>query len=99
MNEVTSDKLKQSSIGETIIKAIQIQFYIPPLLFGLGIELGHKFGSKWLKHELFKPGFCMSPSETTRFKQSVIGNNDSNVKAVLSGLFTQWAADNADHNI
>ena len=37
MNEVTSDVLKQSSIGETITKAIRTRFYIPPLLFGLGI--------------------------------------------------------------
>ena len=85
MNEVTSDELKQSSIGQTITKVIGTRFYIPPLLFGLGIELDHKFGSKWLTNELFKLGFCISPSEITRFKQSVMVNNDSNVEVVLNG--------------
>ena len=37
MNEVTSDVLRQSSIGQTITKAIRTRFNIPPLLFGLGI--------------------------------------------------------------
>ena len=44
MNEVATDELKQSSVGQTITKAIRTRFYIPPLLFGLGIKLDHKFG-------------------------------------------------------
>ena len=93
MNEVTSDELKQSSIGQTITKAIRTRFFIPPLVFRLGIGLDHKFGLKWLTNELFKLGFCISPSEITRFKQSVMANNDSNVEVVLNGSFTQWATD------
>ena len=108
-NEVTSCELEQSSIGQTrfcvdgtkhdIGQAIRTRFYIPPLLFGLGIELDHKFGSKWLKDELFKLGFCISSSEITPFKQSVMANNDSNVEVVLNDSFTQWAADNVYHNV
>ena len=99
MKGVTNDELKQSSIGQTITKAIQTRYYIPPLLLGLGIELDHKFGSKWLTNELFKLGFCVSPSEITRFKQSVMANDDSSTEVVLDGSFTQWVADNIDHNI
>ena len=73
MNEVTSDELKQSSIGQTITKAIR--FFIPPLVFRLGIGLDHKFDLKWLANELLKLRFCISPSEITRFKQSVMVNN------------------------
>ena len=72
MNEVTSDELKQSSIGQTITKAIRTRFYILPLLFGLGIELNHRFGSKLLTNDLFKLGFCIDPTETIHFKQSVM---------------------------
>ena len=99
MEGLTSDELKQSAIGQTITKAIQTRFYIPPLLLGLGIELDLKFGSKWLTNELFKLGFCLSPSEITRFKHSVMANTDSNSEKLLDGSFTQWVADNVDHNI
>ena len=69
------------------------------MLFGLGIELDHKFGSKWLTNELFKLGLCISLSEITRFKQSVMTKNDSNVEVVLNGSFTQWVTDNVDRNV
>ena len=69
------------------------------MLSGLEIELDHKFRSKWLKNELLKLGFCKSPSQITRFKQSVMANNDSNVEVVLNDSFTQWTADNVDHNV
>ena len=69
------------------------------MLFELGIEIGHKLGSKWLKNEQFKLGFCISPSEITPFKQSVMANNDSNVEVVLNDSFTQWTADNVDPNV
>jgi len=99
MKGLISDELKQSSIGQTITKAIVTRLYIPPLLFGLGIELDLKFGSKWLTNELFKLGFSISPSEITLFKQSVMDNKDSNAEIVLKGSFAQWVADNVDHDV
>ena len=54
MQELVSDELKQSSIGQAIIKAIKTRCYIPPLLFGLGIELDHK-SKKGLQPERLPP--------------------------------------------
>ena len=69
------------------------------MFFGLGIEIDHKLGSKWLTNEQFKLGICISPSEITPFKQSVMANNDSNVEVRLNDSFTQWTADNVDPNV
>ena len=99
MKELVCDELKQSSIGQAIMKAVKIRFYIPPLLFGLGVELDHKFGSKWLTNEVYKLGFSISPSEIARFKQSVIANKDSSIEVMLKGSFGQWVADNVDHDV
>ena len=69
------------------------------MLFGLGIEVDHLFGSKWLTNELFKLGFSISPTEITSFKHSVISHEEGSVETLLQGTFTQWVADNVDHNI
>ena len=99
MKVLISDELKQSSIGQAITKAVRPKSYIPPLLFGLGVEADHLFGSKWLTNELFKLGFYISPAEVTRFKHSIISSEENAVETTLKGSFTQWVADNVDHNI
>ena len=64
------------------------------------MELDHVFGSKWLITKLSRLGFCLG-WEVARYKQSVVENE--NVAHYLSeylfGAFTQWSADNVDHNI
>ena len=99
MQELVSDELKQSSIGQAIMKAIKTRCYIPPLLFGLGIELDHKFGSKWLTNEVYKLGFSISPSEITQFKKSVMADKDNSIEVLLKGSFGQWVSDNVDHDV
>ena len=49
-----SFQLKQTSIGNAIVQAARPRSVITPILFGLGVELDHVFGSKWLINELFK---------------------------------------------
>ena len=70
-------------------------------MFGLGIEEEKVFGSKWLITELNKLGFSISSNEITRYKQSVVFNDDISdyLKDVMPGSFCQWSADNVDHNI
>ena len=99
MKHLIVDELKQSSIGQAMTKAVRPRSYIPPLLFGLGVEADHMFGSKWLTNELFKLGFSISPSEINRFKHSIINSEENTVESALKGNFTQWVADNVDHNI
>ena len=52
MKTIVSSELKQSSIGQCIVQAARPRSVITPALFGLGVELGHVFGSKWLINEL-----------------------------------------------
>ena len=99
MEKLTSDYLKQSSIDQALTKAVRPKSYIPPLLFGLGIEVDHLFESKWLTDELFKLGFSISPTGITRFKHSVISHEEGSVETLLQGTFAQLVADNVDHNI
>ena len=74
---------------------------ITPALFGLGVELDHVFGSKWLINELSQLGFSVAYNEVNRYKQSVI-QSESLEKLLTEypqGTFTQWVADNVDHNV
>ena len=45
---------------------------LTPILFGLGMEMDHVFGSKWLINELTQLGFSITYDEVIRYKQSVI---------------------------
>ena len=75
---------------------------IPPIPFGLGVEMDHVIGSKWVINELYRLGFSISYNEVTRFKQNFVQN--INVEDVIlsthpADSFTHWIADNVDHNI
>ena len=67
-------EFKQSSISQCILKAVKPRSIIPPTLFGLGVELDHVFGSRWLIDELYKLGFCVSYRQIAKFKQEVVAN-------------------------
>ena len=43
-------------------------------------------------------GFCVSYDKVTRYKQSVILSENHELTEYLLGTFTQWEADNIDHN-
>ena len=72
-----------------------------PILFGVGVEIDHIFGSKWLITQLSRLGFSISYDEVARYEQSVIQseNQDNLLAEYLPGAFTQWVADNVDHNL
>ena len=91
-------ELKQNSIGQCIIQAARPRSVITPILFGLGIEMDHVFGSKWLINELAQLGFSITYDEVIRYKQSVI-QSENLLTAYPPDTFTQWVADNVDHNV
>ena len=101
MSELITSNLKQVSLGQCIVKAARPNSCIPPLMFALSIELDHMFGTKWLLNQLSRLGFCLSYNEVTRYKQSVVNTENvvSTTPQCSAGSFTQWVADNADHNI
>ena len=98
MESMMKKELKQVIIGQAIVNAVKSRSCIAPLLFGLEIKIDKVFGSKWLLTELNRLGFSIRHDETTRYKQSVVCNEDVSdfIKANLSG---QWSADNVDHNV
>ena len=93
--------LKQQSIGQSIAQTAKPRSALLPIPFGLTVELDHVFGSKWLIDELSQLGFCHSYREVTRFKQSAMATEDASDIAFSFplGTFSQYMADNADHNI
>ena len=52
METLIKDPLKQASIGQSIVHAIKPKSSLPPILFGLAVEMDHVFGSKRLQNEL-----------------------------------------------
>ena len=98
---VVISEVKQNSIGHAIVQASRPRSVIAPIMFGVGIEMDHVFGSKWLINELSRLGFSISYDEVVKYKQSVI--QSETVENVLSeyipGTFTQWVADNVDHDV
>lgn len=93
--------VKQVSIGQCILHACCPRLGIPPVLLGLGVEVDHVFGSKWLTNELAQLGYSVTYDEVLRYKQSVVAsmNEEQEMKNQFPGSFTQWVADNVDHNI
>ena len=101
LGEFTNSTLKQEFIGQSIAK-LASPTHLPPLLFALSVEVDHLFGSRWLSDELYKLGIGVSYSEVTKFKQACVVS-ESNVLELQSDTlqsgFTQFIADNVDHNI
>ena len=93
--------MKQNSVGHAIVQASRPRSVIAPIMFGVGIEMDHVFGSKWLINELSHLGFSISYDEVVKYKQSVIQSEalENLLSEYIPGTFTQWVADNVDHNV
>ena len=57
---------------------------IPPLLFGLGVEIVYAIGSKILLIELVKFGHSISCDESKRYKQSL---NNAESRSWKKGIY------------
>ena len=101
MQELIASKVKQSSIGQCIIRAAKPRSAIPPILLGLGVEMDHVFGSRWLINELSRLGFSVPYDEVVRFKHSSIQAESLTdlLPEHFPDSFTQWVGDNVDHNV
>ena len=93
--------VKQNSIGQAIIQASWPMSVIAPVMFGVGVEMDHVFGSRWLINEFSHLGFSISYDEVVRYKQSVIQSEtiENLLSEYIRGTFTQWVGDNVDHNV
>ena len=101
METLVKDPLHQVSLGQALTHSMRRRSTIPPIFFGLSVELDHVFGSKWMLNELDRLGLSTSYSEVTWFEHYVLVNDDSKkfMKKVATGAFSLWSTDNVDHNI
>ena len=56
IKSLVRSEVKQSSLGQALIQASRPQSCIIPLLFGLGVQLDHQFGSECLLKHLSQIG-------------------------------------------
>lgn len=99
MELLVKPDVKQASIGQCILKAVKPNSVLPPLQFGLDVEVVSAIGSKWLSNELSRLGFAVSYDEVIPFKQSVSISKENGTTDNADIEFTQWVSDNVDHNI
>ena len=90
--------LKQANLGQATIQAARPKSCLARILLGIGVDVDHVLGSRWLLDYLSRFGFSVSYDEIKRFKQSVLKNNSAEVE-MDEGAFAQQSADNVDHNI
>ena len=57
LSMIIKSPARQNSIGQSIVFTSRPRTSLPPIPFGLGIEMDHVFGSKWLITELKSVGF------------------------------------------
>ena len=93
-----ASQLRQASIGQCILKAMRPSSVIPPLLFGLGVEVDHVIGSRTFLIELEKLGYSISYDEVQCYKQSLM-SSDTDVLSSASTKFAQFVSNNVDHNV
>ena len=60
-------KMKIASIGQAIMQASRPRVLLAPLQFGLGVQMHHHFGSRFLIDALHCHGFCCSYNEVQQF--------------------------------
>ena len=92
------DGEKRLSIDQAIVNAANARSCIAPLTLGLGIEVDKVFGSKWVLTELNHFEFSIS-HDVTKNLLSVMRTLVVLLNVNLSGSFSQWFADNVDHNV
>ena len=59
-----------ASFGQAIIQATRPRVIIAPLQIGLGVQMHHYFGPKFLINSLNSHGFCSSYTEVKKYEVS-----------------------------
>jgi len=96
---IISDEVKQTALGHSIVQACRPRSVISPVLFGTGVSVDHVHGSTTLLEMMSRLGFSVTADEVNRFKQSVVQMDRVDDVGDSLNTFTQWAADNVDHNV
>ena len=91
--------VKLASIGQAIVQACRPKSLLAPLQIGLGVQLHHHFGSRYLVDLLNSMGFSASYYEVQRFELNAAATLSTTIPSYFPGKFLQFVADNADHNV
>ena len=90
-------KTKIASIGQAIMQAARPRVLLAQLLFGLGVQMHHHFGSRFLIDALHCHGFCYAYNEVQQIEQNAVLSYNTDIPNYTSE-FVQYAADTVDHN-
>ena len=90
--------LKVASIGQAIMQAVRPRVLLAPLHLGLGIQMHHHFGSKFLIDSLHTHGFCSSYATVLQYERNAAVAQGTDLPSHISDQFIQYVADNVDHN-
>ena len=89
--------LKVATIGQCIIQATRPRSVIAPILFGIGVQMHHLYGSRFLIDSLYTHGLCLSYDEILRYSKCAARSSETTYP--ISGHFGHYIADNVDHNL
>ena len=99
LGSIIGDEIKQIATGHCIVQASRPRSVISPVLFGVGVTVDHLVGSKALVQMLARLGLSITVDEINKYKQSIVQSVEEDLSASSPAAFTQWSADNVDHNI
>ena len=89
--------MKIAPIGQAIMQAARPRVLLAPLQFGLGVQMHHHFGSRFLIDALHCHGFCCAYNEVQQFEWNAALSYNTDIPYYTSEC-VQYAADNVDHN-
>jgi hypothetical protein len=92
-----SAMLKKAAVGQCLMQMVKARGFMPPILFGLGVQLQHQFASRFLIDTLNNLGFSISYTEVMNFLRSAAFANKDIIKQIDTNQFLQFTADNVDH--
>ena len=80
------------------MQAVRPRVLLAPLHLGLGIQMHHHFGSKFLIDSLRAHGFCSSYATVLQYERKAAVAQGTDLPGHISDQFIQYVADNVDHN-
>ena len=99
LNHLIYPEEKKTSLGHCIVQAVRPRTAIAPIPFAVGVSIDNICASKYLLNLLHKLGLSCSYDEVCRYKQCVARCESTETDQPVQQGFTQYAADNVDHNV
>lgn len=89
--------LKVATLGQCIVQMSRPRIVLAPIPLGLGVQMHHQYGSRFLIDSLNNHGLCESYSEVLNFESSAACFKGTGIP--VAGHFGRYIADNVDHNL